>query len=132
MIVGLSGSLHGSLYSGLRAHGVSAAAAGRAASLPPVATLFAAFLGYNPIQTVLGPSINAVPAAQRHVLLGHTFFPSVISGPFSSALTSAFAFGLAACLIAALASLVPARGVPLLALPSRMRRSGAPVAAATE
>ncbi|MGZ4298466.1 MAG: hypothetical protein ACXVE4_14075, partial [Solirubrobacteraceae bacterium] len=44
--------------------------------------------------------------------LGHTFFPSVISGPFSSALTSAFTFGLVACVIAALASLVPAKGQP--------------------
>ena len=112
MIVGLSGGLHQSLYNGLTAHGVSHAVAQRAADLPPVATLFAAFLGYNPIQTLLGPHIHAVSAHQQHVLLGHTFFPSVISGPFSSALTSAFTFGLAACLIAALASLVPAKGQP--------------------
>jgi hypothetical protein len=79
-----------------------------------VATLFAAFLGYNPIKTLLGPHIHAVSAHQQHVLLGHTFFPSVISGPFSSALTSAFTFGLVACLIAALASLVPAKGQPWL------------------
>jgi hypothetical protein len=74
--------------------------------------LFAAFLGYNPIQTLLGPHLHAVSAHQQHVLLGHTFFPSVISGPFSSALTSAFTFGLVACVIAALASLVPAKGQP--------------------
>jgi hypothetical protein len=61
---------------------------------------------------VLGPHLHAVSAHQQHVLLGHTFFPSVISGPFSSALTSAFTFGLVACLIAALASLVPSRGQP--------------------
>jgi hypothetical protein len=53
-----------------------------------------------------------VSAAQQHILLGHTFFPSVISSPFSSALSSAFTFGLAACFIAALASLVPAKGQP--------------------
>jgi MFS family permease len=110
MIVGLSGGLHQSLYHGLTAHGVSSAVAKQASSLPPVATLFAAFLGYNPIKTLLGPHIHAVSAHQQHVLLGHTFFPSVISAPFSSALTSAFTFGLVACLIAALASLVPAKG----------------------
>jgi hypothetical protein len=77
-----------------------------------VATLFAAFLGYNPISTLLGNHIHAVSAHQQHILLGHTFFPSIISGPFSSALTSAFTFGLVACLIAALASLVPAKGQP--------------------
>jgi MFS family permease len=112
MIVGLSGGLHQSLYHGLTAHGVSSSVAQQAANLPPVATLFAAFLGYNPIQTLLGPHLHAVSAHQQHVLLGHTFFPSVISGPFSSALTSAFTFGLVACVIAALASLVPAKGQP--------------------
>jgi MFS family permease len=112
MIVGLSGGLHQSLYNGLTAHGVSADVAKQASSLPPVATLFAAFLGYNPIKTLLGPHLHAVSAHQQHVLLGHTFFPSVISGPFSSALTSAFTFGLIACLIAALASFVPAKGQP--------------------
>ena len=110
MIVGLSGGLHQSLYNGLTAHGVSQHVAQQAANLPPVATLFAAFLGYNPIQTLLGPNLHAVSAHQQHVLLGHTFFPSVISGPFSSALTSAFTFGLVACVIAALASLVLAKG----------------------
>ena len=79
MIVGLSGGLHHSLYEGLRAHGVSRAVATKASNLPPVATLFAAFLGYNPIQTLLGPGIHTASAAQQHVLLGHTFFPSVIS-----------------------------------------------------
>ncbi|MGZ4193818.1 MAG: MFS transporter, partial [Solirubrobacteraceae bacterium] len=112
MIVGLSGGLHQSLYNGLTAHGVSTTVAQRAANLPPVATLFAAFLGYNPIQTLLGHNLHAVSVHQQHVLLGHTFFPSVISGPFSSALTSAFTFGLVACVIAALASLVPANGQP--------------------
>jgi hypothetical protein len=80
-----------------------------------VATLFAAFLGYNPIQTLLGPGIHSVSAAQQHVLLGHTFFPSVISGPFASALSSAFLFGLAACVIAGLASMIPDKGVPFIA-----------------
>jgi MFS family permease len=113
MIVGLSGGLHTSLYNGLTAHGVSHAAAARAASLPPVATLFAAFLGYNPIKTLLGPSLAHVSAHQQAILTGHTFFPSVISAPFSSALSSAFTFGLIACLVAAAASLVPAKGQPL-------------------
>jgi MFS family permease len=126
MIVGLSGGLHHSLYTGLRAHGISTAAAAKAASLPPVATLFAAFLGYNPIQTLLGPSIHTASMAQRHVLLGHTFFPSIISHPFSSALTSAFTFGLAACLVAALASLVPAEGVPFIATRRRLRAAAEP------
>jgi hypothetical protein len=90
-----------------------------------VATLFAAFLGYTPVQTLLGPGIHSVSPSQQHVLLGHTFFPSVISHPFAGALSSAFTFGLVACVIAGLASLVPAHGVPFIA---RRRKGVAPVA----
>jgi MFS family permease len=122
MIVGLSGGLHDSLYTGLREHGVTTAVASHAANLPPVATLFAAFLGYNPIQTLLGPGIHAVSVHQQHILLGHTFFPSVISSPFASALSSAFIFGFIACLVAGVASLVPAKGQPLIALRRRGRQ----------
>jgi hypothetical protein len=43
------------------------------------------------------------PASQAH-LTGHSFFPALISGPFSDGLGVAFAFAIAACLIAALAS----------------------------
>jgi len=121
MIVGLSGGLHQSIYDGLRAHGVSSALATKAADLPPVSTLFAAFLGYNPVQTLLGHGIKSVPLAQRHVLLGHTFFPSIISHPFASALSSAFIFGMAACILAGLASMIPSRGVPFIV---RLRPAG--------
>jgi MFS family permease len=124
MIIGLSGGLHDSLYHGLTAHGVSKAAAAHAANLPPVSTLFAAFLGYNPVQTLLGSNLHHVTLAQQHILLGHTFFPSVISGPFSHALSSAFIFGLVAMLVAAAASMVPAKGQPWI---GRRRRSTAPL-----
>jgi hypothetical protein len=119
MILGLAANLPHTMAAGLEAHGVPAGAAQTAAHLPPVSILFAAFLGYNPIQTLLGPAIHAVPVAQQHVLLGHTFFPSVISHPFSNALASAFAFGLCACAIGALASLIPAKGVRLIVRRSR-------------
>jgi MFS family permease len=113
MIVGLSGTLHDSLLTNLTHQGVSHAAAAKAADLPPVATLFAAFLGYNPIKTLLGPStLHHVSAAQQHALLGHSFFPQVISAPFSHALGAAFIFGLVSMAIAALASLVPSKGQP--------------------
>ncbi|HTU28114.1 MAG TPA: MFS transporter [Solirubrobacteraceae bacterium] len=112
MIIGLSGTLHDSLLTNLQGHGVPHPDAARAASLPPVATLFAAFLGYNPVKTLLGPSLHHLSAHQQHVLTSKAFFPQVISGPFSHALGSAFVFGLAAMLIAAAASGIPAKGQP--------------------
>jgi MFS family permease len=49
---------------GLVAQGVSERRrAPRQRRLPPVASLFAAFLGYNPIRTLLGPSLAHLPAS---------------------------------------------------------------------
>ena len=114
MIVGLSGGA--APFAAIRASPPTGCPRGRAtaANLPPVATLFAAFLGYNPVQTLLGSGIHAVPIHRAAFLLGHTFFPSIISAPFSSALSSAFTFGLAACFIAGLASLRSAKGQPVI------------------
>jgi MFS family permease len=107
MIIGLSSSLSGALHAGLIAHGVPAAAATRSSHLPPVATLFAALLGYNPVKSLLGTHIlGSLPHAQATLLTGRSFFPHLISAPFSSALLAAFTFAAAACLIAALASLL--------------------------
>jgi hypothetical protein len=105
MIVGLSSALSSSLFKGLTAHGVPSAIASHAAGLPPVSTLFAAFLGYNPVQHLVGSAALAkLTGAQRSALLGHSFFPSLIEAPFHSGLHEAFAFSIGACLVAALAS----------------------------
>jgi hypothetical protein len=105
LIVGMAGGLPGALQSGLAAHGVPAAAATTIAHLPPVASLFAAFLGYNPIQQLLGPALlHHLPAAQATALTGRSFFPHLMTAPFSSALSTAFTFSFIACLIAAGAS----------------------------
>jgi MFS family permease len=102
MIVGLSASLPATLYHGLLAHGVPQAVASTAAHLPPVSTLFSAFLGYSPVQHLVGPAVLAhLPAQQAAVLTGRSFFPSLISGPFASGLHTAFDFAIGACLAAA-------------------------------
>jgi MFS family permease len=107
MIVGLAAGLPSTLQNGLVAHGVGAADAARISHLPPVATLFSSFLGYNPMATLLGPHVLAgLPAAQSHALTGRNFFPHLISSPFHSALVYAFTFAIAACLVAAVASLL--------------------------
>ena len=105
MIVGLSATLPHSLSTGLRAHGVSPAVAARVSHLPPVSVLFAAFLGYNPAQKLLGPHVLArLPAHKAAAIRGRGFFPHLIAEPFRSGLHEAFAFAIAACLVAALAS----------------------------
>ena len=107
LIVGLSASLPAAAQSGLEAHGLSAEVAGRVAHAPPISILFAAFLGYNPIQSLVGAhALNSVGAHARAVLTGPTFFPHLISGPFKEGLHTAFVFAIVACLIAAGASLL--------------------------
>jgi hypothetical protein len=107
MIVGLAAGLPHALQDGLVAHGVPAPDAHQVSTLPPVATLFASFLGYNPMSTLLGPQVLAnLPAGQAQTLTGRSFFPQLISGPFHSALVYAFVFATVACLVAAVASLM--------------------------
>jgi MFS family permease len=107
MIVGLSSGLPHALQSGLVAHGVPTGDATRVSQLPPVATLFASFLGYNPMATLLGPHVlGGLPAGQAQALTGRSFFPNLISGPFHTALVYAFVFAIVACLVAAVASLL--------------------------
>jgi hypothetical protein len=119
MIVGLAASLPHSVADGLAAQGVPAADASRVAHLPPISTLFAAFLGYNPMEHLLGPSVlHGLPPAHAATLTGREFFPNLISAPFRQGLHAAFAFAIGASLVAAVASW------------SRGRRPPAPVAVA--
>ncbi|HUA12480.1 MAG TPA: MFS transporter [Solirubrobacteraceae bacterium] len=105
MVIGLASALPHTMTAGLESHGVSASAAAHAASIPPVSILFAAFLGYNPVEHLVGAhALQAIPAASRELLTGREFFPHLISGPFHSGLEEAFAFAIVACLIAAAAS----------------------------
>jgi hypothetical protein len=105
MIIGLAASLPHALSTGLQAHGIAPATAQHVADLPPVSILFAAFLGFNPIQQLVGSdALNAVPATDHATLTGSSFFPQLISGPFQTGLHAAFGFAIAACLIAAAAS----------------------------
>jgi MFS family permease len=107
MILGLASSLPHTMTAGLEAHGVAGATARHVGGLPPVSILFAAFLGYNPIQSLLGPHVLAtLSAVNRATLTGRSFFPHLISSPFRSGLHEAFTFAIIACLIAAAASLL--------------------------
>ena len=113
MVAGLARSLPHTLSSGLMAQGVPAANAHDVANLPPVGTLFAAFLGYNPIQQLLGPDVlGALPDANAHTLTGRQFFPHLISGPFHDGLVVVFALAIVMSLVAAGASLIRGKRTP--------------------
>jgi MFS family permease len=102
MIAGLAATLPHSLATGLEAHGVPASTATHVAHLPPVSVLFAAFLGYDPARQLLGPEVlGHLSPANAAAISSHDFFPQLISEPFSSGLHKAFAFAIAACLLAA-------------------------------
>ncbi|HZQ88916.1 MAG TPA: MFS transporter [Gaiellaceae bacterium] len=105
MILGLAATLPSSLAAGLEAHGVPAATAQHAAHLPPVSVLFAAFLGYDPVRTLVGPGVvRHLSAANAAAVSNHDFFPNLIAEPFRSGLHKAFAFAIIACALAALMS----------------------------
>jgi MFS family permease len=105
MIAGLAATLPHTLSAGLISHGVPAANAHAISEQPPVSILFASFLGYNPIQHLLGPGVlHSLTPANAALLTGRSYFPALISGPFRSGLNVAFGFSIAACLVAAAAS----------------------------
>ena len=109
MIVGLANALPSAMSSGLQAQGVPASVAHEVANTPPVGSLFAAFLGYNPIDELLGPSgALSDPGVNADVLTGKTFFPELITGPFHAGLTVVFLAAAAMMLIGAVASMFSA------------------------
>jgi len=114
MIAGLAHSLPSALTGGLTAQGVPAPVAARVAGLPPVSTLFAAFLGSNPIQHLLGPSgvLPGLPPAKSAALTGHEFFPNLIAGPFHHGLVVVFTAATIMALLAAAASGLRGRRQP--------------------
>jgi MFS family permease len=109
IILGLASTLPHTLTAGLTAQGLPHAAAAKIAGLPPVSIMFAALLGYNPVKTLLGPALSKLSPSHAAYLTGHRFFPSLISAPFEHGLSIAFDFAIAACLVAAVASLLRGR-----------------------
>jgi EmrB/QacA subfamily drug resistance transporter len=105
MIVGLAASLPATMHDRLVAAGVQPQIATDVAHAPPVGSLFASFLGYNPMQTLLGAhGLDGVPAEKAAQITGKQFFPGLISEPFIDGLRIAFTFSLVLFLLAAWAS----------------------------
>jgi hypothetical protein len=73
-----------------------------------VGSLFAAFLGFNPLAELLGPSgvLSQLPPANAATLTGKQFFPNLISGPFHQGLVVVFIAAAAMSVVSAAASLI--------------------------
>ena len=108
MIAGLASTLPKTLTAGLTAQGVPASVATQVSHLPPVSTMFAALLGYNPVQNLLAPSgvLSRLPAHNVAVLTGRQFFPHLISAPFHHGLVIVFTAAAVMSVIGALVSLL--------------------------
>jgi MFS family permease len=106
MINRLAATLPASMTAGLTGQGVPLAGAAKIAHLPPVSTLFAALLGYNPVRMLLAPTglLTSLPGHDVAALTGRTFFPELISGPFHEGLVTVFAAAATMALLGALIS----------------------------
>ncbi|MFT4212600.1 MAG: MFS transporter [Microbacterium sp.] len=108
MIAGLATTLPQTMYAGLTANGVASDIATEVAATPPVGSLFAAFLGYNPIQSILEPLgvLDTLSSTDAATLTGQSFFPQLISEPFHDGLIIVFIAAALMSLIGAAASLL--------------------------
>jgi hypothetical protein len=108
MAIGLASKLPDSMYSGLTGLGVHPDAAATISHTPPVGTLFAAFLGDNPIAQLMGAvdpaQLAAGGGADVATLTGKTFFPQLISEAFHNGLVVAFSASVGLLVIAIIAS----------------------------
>lgn len=105
MIIGLTASVPGSIYSGLTANGVPTHLAAHLSHLPAISYLFAAFLGYNPLKTLLGPKVlSSLKTSAAANLASKQYFPKLIGIPFKHGLVVVLSFAIGACLVAAYAS----------------------------
>jgi MFS family permease len=109
--LGLASDLPTHLFRGLTAAGVPISAARLVANEPPIGSLFSAFLGFNPVKELLGPTgaLAHLSASQAAYVTGRSFFPKLIEQPFSHGLHLAFDFAAGATLIAVVASALRGR-----------------------
>jgi len=91
LIIVLGSRLPGAILGGLTSNGVPEPVAAQAANLPPTGALFASFLGYNPMETLIPPdALSQLPTGVSSNITGTHFFPTIIGGPFVAALDTVF------------------------------------------
>jgi MFS family permease len=108
MVAGLSTRLPAAMSNGLVQQGIPPNVAHDIGALPPVATLFSAILGVNPLEHLLAPTgaLGALPAANQQTITGREFFPHLIAAPFEHGLAVVFVASAILAALAALASLL--------------------------
>ena len=105
MVIGLNATMPTALYNGLVQNDIPSQIAQQIAAAPPISYLFAAFLGYNPLGTLIPSNIlTALPAQQAATITSRAFFPQLIAGAFHHGLVQVLIFSIVLCLIAAAAS----------------------------
>jgi hypothetical protein len=126
MVIGLASALPHTIITQLTAQNVPLPVAQQVASIPPVGVLFAAFLGYNPMQQLLGGKVlSSLPAHNAATLTGHSFFPNLISGPFQHGLMIVFWLAIGMSLVGAVASLARPRRQPAEAVSAQPEKAPA-------
>jgi hypothetical protein len=107
MVVGLNASMPAAMYNGLVQNGIPTQIAHQIANAPPVGYLFASFLGFNPLKTLIPASVlNSLPAQQVATITSRAFFPQLIDTAFHRGLVEVLIFSIIMCLIGAAASWV--------------------------
>jgi MFS family permease len=108
LIAGLASTLPKTLSKGLIAQGVPVSVATHVSHLPPVSTVFASLLGYNPVENLLAPYgvLSKLPADKVALLTGRQFFPSLIEAPFHHGLVIVFTAAAIMAVTGALVSLL--------------------------
>ncbi len=118
--LGLSATLPHALLSGLTAQGVPVAVATPISHIPAIGSLFAAFLGINPVKTLLGPHVLAMPGVHSSTLVGRSFFPHLISDPFAHGLHLAFLVAAGLCVVGGVVSWLRGPNVVVAAHPLKV------------
>src|ERR1019366_6596132 len=105
LVGGLNTKVPAAMLKGLVANGVPVSSAAALSHVPPLGYVFAAFLGYNPLKTLLGPAVlSHVSAAQAANLTSRAFFPQLIGPAFVGSLSIILGVAVFMSLIAAVAS----------------------------
>jgi len=105
MIIGLNAVVPGEMYSGLVQHQIPSPVARQLADAPAIGYLFAAFLGYNPLATLIPANVlGSLPPDQVAVITSRTFFPQLITDAFKDGLVQVLIFCTIVSIAAAVAS----------------------------